>query len=122
MAELEIIPIVEEEVTISKRSVHKGTVRIETSTSLVEDVASAELESSDVEVVRVPVGREVEQAPAVRTEGDTTIVPVMEEVLVVQTRLILKEELHITRRVTAERVEVPVTLRKQIATITRSDD
>lgn len=122
MAETEIIPIVEETLEVSKRVVRGGSVRVETATSLVEEMASALLESSDVDVVRVPVGREVDQTPQVRTEGDTTIVPVLEEVLVVQKRLILKEELHITRRVTTEHVEIPVTLRKQTATITRSDD
>jgi uncharacterized protein (TIGR02271 family) len=122
MAEAEIIPILEEELDISKRVVRKGTVRIETTTNIVDEIASALLESSDVEVVRVPVGREIDQAPPVRTEGDTTIIPVLEEILVVQKRLILKEELHITRRVTTEKVETPVSLRKQSATVTRSDD
>lgn len=122
MTEAVTIPIVEEELDVSKRCVRKGTVRIETATTLVPDSASALLESSDVEVVRVPVGREVDAAPAMRTEGDTTIVPVTEEVLVVEKRLVLKEELHIRRRVTTERVEVPVTLRKQTATVTRSQD
>jgi stress response protein YsnF len=48
-----------------------------------------------------------------------TIVPVLEEVLVVEKRLVLKEELHIRRRVDTESVEVPVTLRKQRAIIER---
>ena len=122
MAEAEIIPILEEELDVSKRTVRTGTVRVETSTTIVDEVASALLETSNVEVVRVPVGREIDEAPQVRTEGDTTIVPVLEEVLVVQKRLILKEELHITRRVTTEQVDVPVPLRKQTATVTRSDD
>jgi stress response protein YsnF len=38
---------------------------------------------------------------------------------VVEKRLVLKEELHIRRRVTHENVEVPVTLRKQRAVIER---
>lgn len=45
-------------------------------------------------------------APEIRTEGDVTIVPVLEEVLVVEKRLVLKEELHIRRRVAAETVEI----------------
>jgi hypothetical protein len=39
------------------------------------------------------MGRMVETAPEIRTEGDVTILPVVEK------RLILKEELHIRRRV-----------------------
>jgi stress response protein YsnF len=45
------------------------------------------------------MGRIVETAPEIRTEGDVTILPVVEEVLVVEKRLVLKEELHIRRRV-----------------------
>ncbi|MGN6488453.1 MAG: DUF2382 domain-containing protein, partial [Devosia sp.] len=47
--------------------------------------------------------------------------PVLEEVLVVEKRLVLKEELRLKRRVTTERVEVPVTLRKQRAVTERLD-
>jgi stress response protein YsnF len=67
----------------------------------------------------VPVDRVVETAPETRTEGDVTIVPVLEEVLVVEKRLVLKEELHIRRRVETETAEVPVTLRKQRAIVER---
>ena len=52
----EIIPVIDEELAVSKRSVRRGTVRVETKTELVEELASALLESSDVEVVRVPIG------------------------------------------------------------------
>jgi hypothetical protein len=51
-----------------------------------------------VNVERVPVNRFIEQPVETRQEGDVTIVPVMEEVLVVQRRLMLKEEIRITRR------------------------
>jgi stress response protein YsnF len=61
----------------------------------------------------------VETAPAIRTEGDVTILPIVEEVLVVEKRLVLKEELHIRRRVGSEAIEVPVTLRKQRAIVER---
>jgi stress response protein YsnF len=37
----------------------------------------------------------------------------------VEKRLVLKEELHIRRSVTREDIEVPITLRKQRATIER---
>jgi stress response protein YsnF len=40
-------------------------------------------------------------------------------VLVVEKRLVLKEELHIRRRIEIETAEVPVTLRKQRAIVER---
>jgi stress response protein YsnF len=46
---------------------------------------------------------------------------VLEEILVVEKRLVLKEELHIRRRATTETAEVPVTLRKQRVVVERID-
>jgi uncharacterized protein (TIGR02271 family) len=115
----ETIPLVEEELRLGKRSVATGKVRVRTVVDTVEDVARADLEEARVDVTRVPVNKEVDAAPDVRTEGDVTIVPVLEEVLVVEKRLVLKEELHIRRHVVHENVEVPVTLRKQRAVVER---
>ena len=63
-------------------------------------------------VTRVPIGREIAEAPAIRIEDDLTIVPVIEERLVVEKRLFLVEELHLRRTVTIDPVEVPTTLRR----------
>ena len=52
----------------------------------------------DCEVKRVPVRRLIDKPVEPRQEGDTWIVPLVEEVLVVEKRLLLREELHITRR------------------------
>jgi stress response protein YsnF len=43
----------------------------------------------------------------------------LEEVLVVEKRLLLKEELRITRDATTEVAELPVTVRKQRAVVER---
>ncbi|MBQ0821198.1 YsnF/AvaK domain-containing protein [Microvirga sp. HBU67558] len=115
----EIIPLVEETATIDKRQVVIGHVRVRTVTGTVEELAHASVQREDVEVTRVPIDRVVETAPEIRTAGDVTIVPVLEEVLVVTKQLVLKEELHIRRRIETEAVEVPVTLRKQRAIVER---
>jgi stress response protein YsnF len=57
--------------------------------------------------------------PEIRTENGVTIVPVVEEVLVVEKRLILKEELHIGSQTQTETVEIPVELRKHTVEIER---
>jgi uncharacterized protein (TIGR02271 family) len=115
----EAIPLVEEELHVEKRTGATGKVRVRTVVDTVEEVARAELTEERVEVTRVPVNREVEVAPTVRTEGDVTILPVLEEVLVVEKRLVLKEELHIRRHLARETTEVPITLRKQRAVVER---
>ncbi|EIM30390.1 YsnF/AvaK domain-containing protein [Microvirga lotononidis] len=115
----EAIPVVAERAIIDKRQVVTGHVRVQTVTDTVEELAHASVQRDDVEVTRVPIDRVVETAPEIRTEGDVTIVPILEEVLIVTKQLVLKEELHIRRRIETESVEVPVTLRKQRAIIER---
>jgi stress response protein YsnF len=115
----EVVPFVEETASIQRREIVTGRVRIRTVTDTVEEVARADLQQEMVEVTRVPVDRVVDVAPAVRTGNDVTIVPVVEEVLVVEKRLVLKEELHIRRKLEAQSVAVPVTLRKQRAAVER---
>jgi stress response protein YsnF len=44
------------------------------------------------------LGLPVDVAPAVREEDGVLIVPIVEEQLVIETRLVLKEEIRITRR------------------------
>jgi stress response protein YsnF len=99
------IPLQEEEVRVLKRAVEKGRVRVdvvpETETRRIEETLSAE----HAEIERVPIGREVEAAPPVRREGDVLVIPVVEEVLVVERRLVLKEEVRI-RTVRTERRHV----------------
>src|SRR5215218_11414775 len=91
----DVVPIVQEELRVSKRQTVTGRVRVRTVVDTVEEVAREALQSEAVEVTRVPIDQEVTEAPAVRTEGDVTIVPVLKEVLVVEKRLVLKEELHV---------------------------
>jgi uncharacterized protein (TIGR02271 family) len=115
----EVIPLTEEEVHIEKREVTTGKVRVHTRVDVVQETVQASLEEETVEVTRVPINREIDHAPEVRTENGVTIVPVVEEVLVVEKRLILKEELHIRRNTRTEDVEIPVELRKQTAEVER---
>ncbi|MGI8743084.1 MAG: DUF2382 domain-containing protein [Bryobacteraceae bacterium] len=66
----------------------------------------------DCDVERVPVKRMLDQPVEIRQEGDTLIIPLMEEVLVVEKRLMLREELHIKRRrehkAEGDRTPIPV--------------
>jgi len=57
--------------------------------------------------------------PAVREEGDTIIVPIVEEVLVIERRLFLKEEVRIRRVRSTERHQESVIIRHQEAVVTR---
>jgi uncharacterized protein (TIGR02271 family) len=115
----EVIPLVEETVRVGKREVQGGAVRVRTVVDTVEELARAELRGEKVDVTRVPVDREIDRAPEIRTENGVTVIPIVEEILVVEKRLVLKEELHVRRQETTEIVEVPVTVRRQRAVVER---
>lgn len=105
-----VLPVVEERVRIDKAVRDGRTVTVRT--RVVEDEARVveELHDETVEVRRVPVGRPVDATEPPRQEGDTLIVPVYEEQLVVTRQVILKEEIHLVRRTDIQQVDrvVPV--------------
>jgi uncharacterized protein (TIGR02271 family) len=116
-----VIPVVAEELRVERVVTERGHVRVHKRVhERTETVQPGPVAHDDVTVERVPVGRFVTEAPAVRVEGDTTIVPVVEEVLVVEKRLRLREEVRITRRTRAvPSPEQHVTLRTEDVEIER---
>jgi uncharacterized protein (TIGR02271 family) len=112
-----VVPLVSEELRLEKRETSTGKVRVQTVVETVDELARATLEEDSLDLKRVPVGKEVVEPPAIRTEGDVTIIPIVEERMIVEKRLVLVEEVHIRRTTSARVVEMPVTLRKQKAVI-----
>lgn len=93
------VPVVREELAVGKRTVETGEgIRVTKTVSERQQVVDELLAKQDVAVERVSVNRVVDAAniPAIRQEGSTIIVPVLEEILVVEKRTIVKEELRIT--------------------------
>ena len=90
-------------------------------TELRNESAEVDLKRDVVDITRVPVERLVEEAPTVRTEGDLTIVPVVEERFVIVKQFFIKEELHIRHRTERETVKETVELRRQHAVVVRLD-
>lgn len=101
---VEVIPVVEETLRVEKREYESGRVLVHKTVTEREEVAEVLLRQQDLIVERVPVGRAVSEAPPTRQDGDTLVVPILEEVLVVEKRLFLKEELRI-RKHSSERTE-----------------
>ncbi|WP_312184139.1 YsnF/AvaK domain-containing protein, partial [Massilia timonae] len=107
------IPVVEEQLTVGTRVVETGRgVRIHKTISEQPVVIDERLVRDEMAIERVPVDRIValEDKPVTRYEGDTLVVPVFEEVLVVERRLRIKEELRITRIRHEERYQDTVSL------------
>ena len=109
------IPLVEESLRVRRRAVETGRVRVSTVPEERTEMVSEMLQHSEAHLDRSFVNCEIDEVPPVREEGNTVIVPVVEERLV--KRLFLVEEIRITRQVIAERFEAPVTLRSQRAVI-----
>lgn len=114
------LPLYAEALVVARRRMH-STVRVATVTHEHEQLVDEALTHDRIEIERVPIGRMVEAVPPIREEGDTTILPVVEEVVVVERRLVLKEEVHIRRLRSTERHQEVVTLRTQDAVITRTE-
>ena len=118
----EVLRLHEETAQISKVSRVSGEVSVSTRTLTRDELVSQDLAHTNVEITTVPIGRAVDAIPAVREEGDVTIFPVMEEVLVIERRLMLKEEVHIRKVRTIERHQETVTLRYQEAVVSRNSE
>ena len=101
-----VVPVVEERVEVGRRIEETDRVRVTTQTETrevhLEEVAALE----HVEIERVPVDRLVDSVPTMRVEQDEVVIPVLEEVVVTEKRLLLKEEIHLRIR----RVEEPRSL------------
>ena len=113
------IPLHAEEVSVSRREIEKGNVQIALITGAREQLIDEELTHVRVEIERVPIGRTIEIVPPIGQEGDITIIPVVEEVVVVERRLVLKEEIRVRRMSTKEQHQETVVLRQQEAVVTR---
>jgi len=92
-----VIPVMEEKVTIQKRNLESGVVAIHKQVHEHTEVIDEPLDSEQVEIERVEVNRMVEAPIPPRYEGDTLILSLLEEHLVVEKRLLLREEVHITK-------------------------
>lgn len=115
------VPVVAEELSVEKRKVETGRVRITKTVHEHQEVVDELLLQEEVDVRRVAINQVVDAPPPVRYEGDTMIIPLLEEVLVVEKRLMLKEELHVSKRQTSTHQPQQVTLRREEATIERFD-
>ena len=113
------LQLLAEELSVSKETVETGRVRVATRTREREALIDEDLAHERVEIETVPIGSQIDAVPEIRQEGDTTIIPIVEEILVVQRRLVLKEEVRIKRIRTSEHYKATVALRYQEAVVTR---
>src|SRR5580700_4663122 len=115
------IPLHEEEVSLSRREIKKANVQVALVTGTRGQLIDEELTHVRVEIERVPIDGTGEVAPPTRQEGDITIIPVVEEIVVVERRLVLKEEVRVRRVSTKEQHQETLVLRQQEAVVMREE-
>ncbi|HYD71046.1 YsnF/AvaK domain-containing protein [Azospirillum sp.] len=113
------LPIVEETVSVRKRKRISSKVRVRTRVIESARTVDEPLVCETVDVERLPVDRWVEGPVPVRQEGDTTIISVMEEVVVVEKRWKVVEEIRLTKREAIRHQPQQVTVRRTEATVER---
>lgn len=114
------IPVIEEKIKIDKKVVETGKVRISKRVHEEEETVEVPESKEEVDVERVLINQYVDTPPpAVRHEGDTMIIPVLKEVTVVEKRLLLVEEVRVTKRKIKSASSHTVNLRKEEVIVTR---
>ena len=120
-----VVPVLVEELEVQKQPVETGKVRITKVVHERETLVDEPLLRDNVAISRVPVQRVVDGPIPVREDNDTMIISVVEEVLVVEKRWMLREEIHIRKRRTETHQPQRITLRSedvQVERIPQSDE
>ncbi len=117
-----VVPVLREELRVDRREVEQGGVRVHKRVEEREEVVEQPTFREEVTVERVALGRPIDEAIGSRQEGDTLIIPVLEEMLVVEKRLVLKEEVRITKRRINETEQARVVLREEHVDIEEIDN
>ncbi|MCG5242251.1 DUF2382 domain-containing protein [Azospirillum doebereinerae] len=108
-----IVPLAEEHVTVHKTVRASGGVRVRKTVQETFQDIDETVTVQDVTVERVPIGRWIDQPMPERQEGDTTVIPIIEEVAVIETRLRLVEEIRVTRSESTRPLRTAVPVRRE---------
>jgi uncharacterized protein (TIGR02271 family) len=111
------LPVIEEELKLERQTVETGRVRARTVAEERTERVTQPLLRTDVAVERVRMNEEIEAIPAIRQEGETIVVPVVEERIV--KKIFLVEEVRLTRRASTEDIDQQIKLRSQHVVVER---
>jgi uncharacterized protein (TIGR02271 family) len=115
----QVIEVMQEHVVVSTETVDTARVIIHKRVEEEERTLNIPLIQEGYEVEHHPVKKIVDTMPSVRQEEDRVVIPVVREVLVVEKRYEIVEEVHVVKR----RTEVPhmqdITLLKEVVEVER---
>lgn len=110
-----------EEAIAHVHEVDRGRVLIDKTVEVVPHEAKIDVGTDRVDVERIPVGTEVDTPPQIREEGDTLVIPVVEEVLVVTKRYRIMEEVRVTKYRDIQTETFHEELKREVVTVTEED-
>lgn len=117
-----VIPVIEEELRFSKRVVETGKVIIKKHVTEQQELVDIPLIREAVSVERVPINQYVEASPPpIRYEGNTMIIAVLREEVVVTKRLLLVEELRVTKQQVETHNPQTITLLKEAVEVKHTE-
>lgn len=112
------IPVIEEHLRVGKEVVETEKIRISKKVHTDDVTVDVPISREELSVERIAKNEYVDEAPpAVRYEGEVTIIPVLKEVLV--KRLVLVEEVHITKRKVKDKIRTDAVLRTEEVKVDR---
>src|SRR5262245_3385384 len=117
-----VVTIVAEALTVDAAQAARSRVRVSMRVESHEEVVEAPSVRDEVVITRVPVNKYVEgEVPTVRDENGVLVIPLIEEVTVVEKRLLIREEVHVSRHKTTTSGTETVVLRREVVDVERDD-
>ncbi len=114
-----VIPVIEEFASVGKKRVETANITVTKKVLETTEAVDVALQSEVYHIEHVTINKYVndDAVPTARQEGDTFILPVLKEVLV--KRMLLVEEVRITKRVTQTTEPQHITLRTETVDVKR---
>ena len=108
------LPLAAEELVAETRPVRLGTVRLHKGVETAEQRLTVPVAREEVVVERIPADQYDAGAPA---DPDETLIPVVEERLVVETRAVVVAYVRVRKRRVTEEREVRAPVRREVVTV-----
>lgn len=111
--------VIHEQVQVDKKVVETGVVQIIKRVSEDRQTVNLPTSREEITVERIARNQYVETPPSIRYEGDTMIIPVLQEVIITQKKILLVEEVYVTKHQVHEHKSEEIILRKEDVIIER---
>lgn len=116
-----IVPVIEEQLKIDKKIIETGKVQIKKVVHEETDSYTVPYVEEQVNIERISKNIFVDEVPpAIRYEDDVMIISVLQEVAVIEKKMMLVEEVRVTKIKTQRKETHEVVLKKEEIEITRS--